>query len=113
MRAECPGDEAQPTVWQGEAMSWTRTQTWWQIVVEAVDEIETRRDGVVPWKLRYSEVFPEPHSLLSALRYYWQLVCAAEQHDSSYPGLQLVLLLATPSPNEELPGRAPDRGAMS
>jgi hypothetical protein len=77
-------------------MTWTRTQAWWQIVLEVVDEIEARRDGTLPWKQRYAEVFPDPVSLNEALRYYWQLVVAPQPDMSGYAALQMVLDRANP-----------------
>jgi hypothetical protein len=94
-------------------MSWTRTQAWWAIVLEVVDEIEVRTDGTLPWKQRYAEVFPEPGDLYAALRYYWQLVVAAQPDVSRSIGLRLVLERSIPRAIEALtdpipahPGRA-------
>jgi hypothetical protein len=59
-------------------MTWSSTHTWWHIVHEVVEEIEKRRDGTLPWTPDYAAVFPEPHDLHLALRYFWQQVVAAQ-----------------------------------
>jgi protein-disulfide isomerase len=54
-------------------MTWSHTRSWWQIVREVVAEVEQRKDGQLPWRSSYAEIFPTPASLLAALNYYWRL----------------------------------------
>jgi hypothetical protein len=54
-------------------MSYSYMTKWWHIVHEAAAEADRRCDGKVPWCAAYTDVFPDPETLGSALAYYRRL----------------------------------------
>jgi len=96
-------------------MTKARSRTWWRIVREVADEVERRRDGELPWKPEYAPTFPDPQSLLEALRYLWQLEVVArveeptlQQLGDDHRGLLMTLLGPTGKPPD--PHHSPERG---
>lgn len=82
-------------------MTYSYTRSWWQIVRQVVAEVEAAKDGVLPWRTSYAEIFPTPESLLAALGYVWKLQVEAQvdavggtslqQLMDAHPGLRAVL----------------------
>jgi hypothetical protein len=76
-------------------MTSPRTRDWWPAVRQAVTEIDSRCDGVLPWQKQYVDIFGDRESLLEALRYYWQLEVADRpdllQDAEAHRGLRLIL----------------------
>lgn len=72
-------------------MSWSRTSEWWRTLREVSDELERRRDGVLPWRPHYAEVFGDQDGLLRALRYRWELIARAQEADPAGASVEQLL----------------------
>lgn len=70
---------------------WRRTSEWWRALREVSDELERRRDGVLPWHPRYAEIFGDRAGLRRALRYRWKLIAEAQEADPEAPTLDQIL----------------------
>jgi hypothetical protein len=71
-------------------MSWESTSEWWRTLREVSEELELNRDGELPWKPQYAEIFGNREGLLQALRYRWQLIARGQQADPLHPTVEQI-----------------------
>ncbi|MFF0631396.1 hypothetical protein ACFYTS_02730 [Nocardia sp. NPDC004151] len=62
-------------------MSWDSTHEWWRALHDVAAEIESRRDGELPWRPEHATVFGDPDGLIAALRYRWKLTVQAHEEE--------------------------------
>lgn len=59
-------------------MSWEATHRRMDALREVEAELERNRDGVLPWRPEYKEIFGDAATLLAALRNRWAIMLAAQ-----------------------------------
>lgn len=59
-------------------MSWSETNRYYAALREIEADLDRRRDGVVPWRPEYAEIFGGPDGLTQALRLRWQRMVEAQ-----------------------------------